>query len=77
MRSIARNIKNTERRSVGTLLREIGYANTLRKTAQKTMDYLDLVDRLCNDADSYLSHQMGILDGGPSATTIQENILKP
>ena len=37
------------------------------------MEYLDLVERLCNDAEDSLAHEEGIQDG-PSATDIQQEI---
>ena len=73
-RSLARNISTADRSRIGPLLRNIGYANTLRSTAKRTIDYLNLVDRLCREAESYLEHQLEILEGGPSAATIQKEI---
>ena len=74
VRGLARDISAADADSLGPLLRLIGYANTLRTTADRVGTYLELADAFCVTADAYLDHQVTTLGGGPTAETIHGKI---
>ena len=60
-RSLARQIADSDVDDRGVLLRTIGFANTLRREAERTARYLDLVEKGADIAEAALAERRGNL----------------
>lgn len=71
---LARKVGDADDSDQALLIRLMGLANTLRPTADKLRDYLDLVEAFCETSSAYIDDQLNMLGGATEGDSLRGDI---